>query len=819
MLKIAANVILKFTNRFLGIKRALLLYRLVQVIFLPFVILYFTARLLRSRSYWSHFSERFGFISQLSNRTKSESIWLHAVSVGEVSSVMPLVRRLKKDQPTVTVYLSTSTVAGRKAAYQQASSLIDGIFYSPLDYAFCVRRVLRAIRPALLVILETEIWPNLYAETKRFGASLAIVNGRISDRTWPRYRSWKRWVGPVLELPDLIFVQSSKDHERYAELGAPQEKLVVAPNLKYDAAISTGPSGRSESLSAFGAQQVWIAASTVGPNERGSLRKHSIDEDDEVLKVFQQLAREFPKLLLVLAPRQPARFEEVAGKLKRRNVNFLRRTDAKKHPELTLTLPGVLLLDTMGDLAGTYGLADVTFVGGSLAPRGGHNIVEPAAAGSPIVVGPHMENFASIAQDFIEAEALVKIRVREELLPAVRGLLMDGERARHLGMRAMRLVEARSGNTNQLAERLWLLYHGASLRKTSSRWARMFLRPLAGLWTEGGILKRKHSEHFTLISPPLPVPVVSIGGITVGGSGKTPFTAYVVRRLASCGHSPAIVTRGYGRRTPTETLVFAPGARVPAALTGDEAQIFLRATDTPIGIGTKRYETAQILLRQFPSTSVVVLDDGFQHARLEHDFDVVVIDGLDPFGGEEVVPLGRLREPLDALSRADAFVVTRAEEVSRFEAIRQRLQKLNPKAPVFRTRLIARSWRDYRGQMLPTLQQRKVGAFCGLGNPENFWQTLESLGLEVVFRWCFADHHAYNPTELQRVAHQARMRGAEMLVTTEKDRINCPAQLECAIAPLGLAWLEIELELENELEFFAVLEKSLHRTRPKQFVL
>ncbi len=739
---------------------------------------------------------------------------MHAVSVGEVVSAVPLVRILKRDQPGIPVFLSTTTVAGRKAALHQATGLIDGVFYSPLDYPSCVRRVLRRLGPALVVIFETEIWPNLYAETKRTGAQLAIVNGRISNRTWPYYRAWKRWFCPILQFPDLILVQSSTDCGRYCELGAPAARISIAPNLKYDAPQSIS---RIE-IETFGARQVWIAASTVGPNERGSLRKHSIDEDEIVLDAFEALAREFQDLLLILAPRQPARFDEVARKLVARKMRFLRRTLSKTDPGCSLRLPGVLLLDTVGELSGMYPLANVAFVGGSLAPRGGHNILEPAAAALPVIVGPHMDNFESIAQDFLEAGALLQIQTAGELAPAVRDLLEDGSRARQIGSRAQRIIQARRGAAAQIAERLWPIYFKSARRSTHHALARWLLTPLAGLWKEGGALKRHHYEHFTLISPPLSALVVSVGGITIGGAGKTPFAVYLVSRLQVHGYSPAILTRGYGRRSPAETLVFAPRATVPSAATGDEAQIFLRSTDAPIGIGTKRYETAQILLRQFPSTDVLVLDDGFQHARLQRDVDIVLIDGLDPFGGEEVVPLGRLREPLSALCRAHIFVVTRAEEALRFQAITQRLSELNPEAPAFRTRLIARSWHDYRnGQMVPGLAGRRVGAFCALGNPENFWQTLAGLGLEVVFRWQFPDHHSYNPAELQRVAHQARIHGAEILVTTEKDRINCPSHLERAIAPLDLAWLKIELELEDEPRFFTVLEKLLLRSRPRHF--
>jgi 3-deoxy-D-manno-octulosonic-acid transferase len=722
---------------------------------------------------------------------------------------------MKEEKPSVSIYISTATVAGRKAAEIQAEGIASGIFYGPIDYVSCIRRALCAIRPALVVILETEIWPNLYAETKRFGASLALVNGRISDRTWPRYRFWRKAFCPILQFPDLILTQSAKDRERFASLGAPEYRLEVAPNLKYDAAVSATPL----LLDAFGAEQVWIAASTVGPNERGSSVKHSVDEDEHVLSVFEGLSKSFPKLLMILAPRQPARFDEVAKKIERRNLNFVRRSQLKQNTASRLELPGVLLLDTMGELPGIYQVGTVTFVGGSIAPRGGHNILEPAAAGSPIVVGPHMENFAAITQDFLDAGALVQITKPEELLPAVNALLTDRAKAREIASRAEQLVKRQRGSSNRIAEHLWFLYYGASLRRNRSRLVRLFLLPLARLWREGGALKRKHFEHFTLMSPPLVAPVISVGGITTGGQGKTPFTVYLVNQLENRGRVPAILTRGYRRRSPAETLIFAAGVKVPPAVTGDEAQIFLRSTNAPIGIGTKRYETAQMLLRQYPDTNVLVLDDGFQHARLERDFDVVLIDGLDPFGGGEIVPLGRLREPLSALKRADVFVVTRAEEEYRFEAIRRRLNAINARAPVFRTRLIARCWREAGScQKLDSLASERVGAFCALGNPESFWRTLEQLGLQVVFRWPFPDHHAYNPTELQRVAHHARMSGATTLVTTEKDYMNCPSHVELALMPVKLAWLEIELELENQDALFEILDNSLRQPRTKQLV-
>jgi 3-deoxy-D-manno-octulosonic-acid transferase len=735
---------------------------------------------------------------------------LHGVSAGEIVSAIPLIRALQATDPTVPIYLSTSTVAGRRAAEHLASALVDGIFYVPIDYVSCVRRTLRAIRPALLVILETEIWPNLYHEANQSGAQVAIVNGRISNRTWPRYRRLRWFFEPLLRVPELVCVQSATDYERYEALGVVRAELEMPGNLKFDAAIFPTKS----TVPTFGAEHICICASTAGPNERGSVVRHEVDEDEIAIRAFQSLARDFPRLLLILAPRQPVRFDDVAEKLQVAGVNFVRRTQLKLRPSIAPPLPAVLLLDTIGELASAYGVAHAVFVGGSLAPRGGHNIMEPAAAGAPVIVGPHMENFATVTAEFAQANAIVQIQSEEQLIAAIRKLLVDRAHRAEIGAQAHQVVERHRGAAQRVAQRLWPLFHSASLRRRHSLFARSILRLLGFAWCYGGALKRRRYERYAASVPPLGVPVISIGAITVGGSGKTPFTTYLAAQLRERTYSPAILTRGYRRSSPARDLVFPAGAKVPIAFTGDEAQIFLRHSIAPIGIGANRYETAQVLRFQFPWTDVFLLDDGFQHARIHRDVDVVVIDGLDPFGGEDVVPAGRLREPLSALERAHAFVVTRAQEDLRYEAIRRRLRAYNASAPCFRTRLVARNWRDYRtGAHLGSLGVRRVAGFCGLGNPDNFWATLESLGLEVVFRWAFPDHHSYKSYELQRLTHQARTHGAELLVTTEKDRLNCPNHFDRAIAPLDLAWLEIELELEEEARFFDFIQPVLERHR------
>ncbi|MFL6448080.1 MAG: tetraacyldisaccharide 4'-kinase [Bryobacteraceae bacterium] len=801
------NVILEITKRTIGLTRTLLLYRSIQLLASPFVISYFIWRIAKRCEYLSGFTERLGLLPQSFSRTTSDSIWLHAVSVGEVASAVPLLRVLRERYPSVPLYLSTSTLAGRTIAERDASTLVRGIFFSPLDFVSCVRRVLRAIRPSLLLILETEIWPNLFTQAKLSGARVVIINGRISDRAWPRYQRWKWLFRPVLRLPDVVAVQSRSDYRRYLELGVPTENLRIEANLKYDTTAASEPLN----LDTYGAGHIWVAASTVGPNEKGSLVAHQIDEDDIVLDAFVQLSRDIPDLLLILAPRQPARFDEVAAKLRDRGLDFERRSGKGSQDSRKLPLPGVLLLDTMGELARIYSLADAVFVGGSLAPRGGHNIIEPAAAAAAVVVGPQMQNFASITNDFLEENAVVQIHGSADLVPTIRKLLLDDGFARRIGNRAQNVVQQKAGVSARIVDHLLPAHLLGRSQTPRTPIVRSILSGLAYLWTVGGVLKRRRSDRYASSVPRLPLPVISIGGITVGGSGKTPFTNYLAKQLSVRGWSPAILTRGYRRNASAGELALPAGANVPSSSTGDEAQIFLRSAGVPVGIGPNRYRVGHLVRSEFPDRDVFLLDDGFQHGLVRRDVDIVLIDALDPFGGDEVVPSGRLREPLGALRRAGVFVVTRCDSDILFRSIAERLRKLNANARVFRSRVRTLGWRDVHGQAVGQLPGSRVAAFCGLGNPRTFWNTLESLGLEVALRTTFKDHHRYRPGELDLMLREAQLRSADCLVTTEKDWINLPTGLERLFESPKLFWLEIGFEVENEVEFFSILETQLGR--------
>ncbi len=707
--------------------------------------------------------------------------------------MLPVLQQLRERLPGVPIYLSTSTIAGRQTAERQASALVDGIFYLPIDLVACLRTVFNRLRPWLLVILETELWPNLFVVAKRSGASLALVNGRISDRTWPRYAKWRALFNPILRLPDFVQVQSRTDFERYSALGVRPSVLLPDANLKYDAHLEQ----QSLSLPIFGAEQVWIAASTVGPNERGSLRRHSIDEDDLVLAAFEQLAREFPKLLLILAPRQPARFDEVAAKLAARRLHYTRRSGASDE----LQLPGVLLLDTIGELARTYPIADVVFVGGSLAPRGGHNIIEPAAAGVPLIVGPHMQNFAAIAHEFHTAGALIEVHDEGELATAVKMVLSGPQPAEQLGERGQKLVQQNRGVSVRLAERLVPLFHAGAFGLQHNGVLRSLLGGFALLWRFGGSYKRHYGERFATSVAPLPVPVISVGGLSVGGTGKTPFTAYLASNLKSLGYSPAILTRGYRRQSRGE-LLLSFGAQASPVVTGDEAQILLQTGASPIGIGADRYSVAQRLLAAYPETDVLLLDDGFQHARMQRNVDIVLLDALDPFSNGEVLPLGRLREPVESLRRADIVVITRCDSEDRYEAIANRVRSIKQGMSVFRTATCPGLWRSAKtGEQVDLSPSSVVAAFCGLGNPHSFWQTLEQLSLKPVMKKAFRDHHRYRASEIRSLAQAARKHGAEVMLTTEKDVYNLTEET-LAATELELLYLPIKLAVTEETEFF-----------------
>jgi tetraacyldisaccharide 4'-kinase len=761
-------------NKILKTKGIYFLYRLLQALLWPFLLAYFVRRGFENPTWYRTLRERFGFLPRSYIQTTAGAIWLHAVSVGEVQACLELVKRIDARYPRTPVFVSVTTLAGRALADQKLTGLAR-VFYAPIDYVFAVRRVLRVLRPSLVVIAETEIWPNLLREARRTGCGILFVNARISDKTAPSYARWRWFFGPVLRHADLILAQSSQAASRFIAAGAPPERVVDGGNLKFDFT----PRADDGWLAQFGAESVWIASSTMPP-----------DEDEAVIAAFRELAPRHPRLLLVLAPRKPERFDETAAKLMRAGIAFVRRTSLAPLP-----LPGVLLLDTIGELSGLFASADVVFMGGSLVPHGGHNVLEPAFFGKPTIVGPHMQNFQTIADHFRAAGALVEIGSGAGLAPAVERLLHNpGD----IGERARRCAEVHRGAAARAMEEIVRLYGECYPRFRKPLPELIYLWPLSLAWTWAGARRQR---RLLPKRTRLATPVVSIGNVTMGGTGKTPFVLWLSRHMPGA----SILTRGHGRQAPEKYLILPAGASAPVRRTGDEPQIFLRAGVAPVGIGPDRAEAGRRVERQF-APQALLLDDGFQHIRLARDLDIVLIDALNPFGGGYVFPMGKLREPLSALARADVFALTRADCAPNPEAITTELRRWNPQAPVFRARTVAEAWVE-AATGLPATPELPAAAFCGLGNPHSFWCTLEAAEIAPVDRFEFADHHVYRPAEIERMAGHMRAAGAMSALTTEKDWLNLCEGWPDLFAPLKVYWLRIGIEVEGAQELLELVRQ------------
>jgi 3-deoxy-D-manno-octulosonic-acid transferase len=382
--------------------------------------------------YLKSLRQRRGHLPGTLNPDRQPSIWVHAVSVGEVLAARPLVRVMKERAPLLRVFVSTTTLTGQDIAGKGARDA-DGVFFAPFDFPGSVRRALDSLNPSLLVLVETEIWPNLIHEAKRRGTRVAIVNGRLSERSHSGYRRIRPFLRRVLEEIDLFLMQSEAHAGRIRDLGAPTDRVHVTGNLKFDALETPRTPDELARLltpATRAGRPLVVAGSTVE------------GEEELVLAAFREACARVPEAGLVLAPRHPERFTAAAALVTAAGFPVVRRTALAPG---ALGNGQVVLLDTIGELAQVYPLASVVFVGGSLVPRGGHNVLEAAVAGKPVIVGPHMHNFQEIADEFRAEEAIVEAADAAALGRELVSLLTDEPRRRRLGERARGLLERNRG--------------------------------------------------------------------------------------------------------------------------------------------------------------------------------------------------------------------------------------------------------------------------------------------------------------------------------------------------------------------------------------
>ncbi len=395
-----------------------LLYTCAFVVGLP----YFLLKGMLSGKYLTTFGQRLGGIPLSSDE---RSLWIHTVSVGEFLACQVLIKRIKQDMPDVKLFVSTTTLSGQMLA---KTVLPEACFYFPFDWGWCIRRIFRRIRPGLIVILETEIWPNFMCEARAHKIPMLLINGRISNRSFKRYKLVRRW----LPRFDECLMQTEEDAEKMKALGA--QNVTVIGNVKYDFRPPVLPASLSALLTKWKSESLlWIAGSTMP------------GEDEIILDAYGKLRKRYP-LKLLIAPRHPERFQEVADLVARTGIPFGMRSAEKTEGR------DILILDTIGELAAAYEFADFALIGGSLTePFGGHNPIEPAYFGKAIVNGPGYVNFKAIFEEFQQKKAVL---ISADLQSAVQELITNPILRKQMGDAAISIIQSNSGATEKAMDRV-----------------------------------------------------------------------------------------------------------------------------------------------------------------------------------------------------------------------------------------------------------------------------------------------------------------------------------------------------------------------------
>jgi 3-deoxy-D-manno-octulosonic-acid transferase len=434
------------------------LYSLLVYCAAPFAFAVVLWRGLRDRGYWQGLNERFGLGL---HEPATAAIWLHAVSLGEMSAAAPLVRALRLRYPQNPLVLTTATPTGRARARGLFGDTVD-VRFLPYDTPGAVARFLDRIRPRLAIIMETELWPNLYDACERRGVPVVLASARLSAKSVARYRRFGSLFRGIFSAISLIAAQTREDAERFVAIGAQSARTQVIGNIKFDMQPGAGviDQGRALRAALGGARPTWIAGST-----------HA-GEEEQVLAAHAELQADRPDALLLLVPRHPDRFDGVADLLSRRGLRFTRRSrgvepdggtapdagtapDGGTAPDAGTALDGgiaVVLVDTVGELAVLYAAADAAFVGGSLVPIGGHNLLEPAALGVPVLTGPSQSNARDIARLLIQQGAALQVADARELAAALIRLLADPAERQRMGTIGRHIVESNRGSVARLLE-------------------------------------------------------------------------------------------------------------------------------------------------------------------------------------------------------------------------------------------------------------------------------------------------------------------------------------------------------------------------------
>ncbi len=408
-------------------------YYLFLILGLPYIIY----RMVTSGKYRTGIGQKLGWPAP--RQTQAPSIWVHGVSVGEVLSARGLVQRLNKRFPSWEIVISTTTDTGQDVARRNYPD--NRIIYYPLDFSWAVRRALSRINPRMVILVELDLWPNFLRAAKAHGASIAVVNGRISERSFRSYRRLWPFLKRAFSSVDLFAVQEEIYAQRLSSLGLPDEKVVVTGTMKYDTVVTEIDNALRQKIMKIlrlREEHIGLVAGSTHENE-----------EKDILKVYSALLKEFPQLRLIIVPRHPERFDEVARLISEKGFKCLRKTQLEEREISGALAPDqVILIDTMGELIDIYRLADLVFVGGSLIPKGGHNMLEPAALAKPVLFGPYVFNFQDVAQSLLEAGAAISVKDASQLENSLRELLRQPEKGEQMGQAGRKLVLQMQGATD-----------------------------------------------------------------------------------------------------------------------------------------------------------------------------------------------------------------------------------------------------------------------------------------------------------------------------------------------------------------------------------
>lgn len=818
-----------------------ILYNIVATLLVILLIPYFIVRTIREKGFLGRMIQSLGFLPRhaLDKVAGKNCIWIHASSVGEIVATSPIIKEFRKEFPNTPILVSVVTNTG----YTMANRIIkdaDSIIYFPLDLPWLPEMTIKKIRPRVFLPVETELWPNFLKATRKYKVPVMMVNGRISDKSVKRYKYMFSILSDMIGTVSKFAMQSDIDASYIIRLGADKNLVTVTGNTKFDQTYTNVTAEERKAmlqeLCLDDADGIFLAGST----HKG--------EEEAVLKAFAALREHHPKAKLLIAPRSILRKDEIAHICSKYGFKSAFRTVLKNSPSHD---QDVVILDTIGELGRVYSLGDVVFVGGSLIRHGGHNILEPAAHGKAIIVGPHMFNFKDTQVLFSKRNACITVKNTKELTGAVIELFNNEAKRHAMERETLNIIKDNKGasrrsavllhklldeceqvdpiqvrSTEKIENLQTYLYKLVHDKGNHSIQAKCFLGILYGFSLiyrslvnfqlnlyKWGVSKQVKLSCF----------VISIGNITVGGTGKTPTAKLLARYIQNLGYKVAILNRGYRAKWKGDVGVVSNGREVfmSADEAGDEAYLLARSLpDIPVLIGTDRTITGKYAEDHF-NVDVVILDDGYQHWQLKRDLNILLVDAINIFGNGHMLPRGTLREPLSHLDRADICLLTKVDQAApqACEEIRSTLARYNDHALVVESthkplgfieigNLFSREPKNVLS--VDMMKGHKVIAMSAIGNPASFEQTLSDIGAVITESLRFPDHHDYTEQEIIDVMRQAEEQGAEAIIVTDKDAVKIPESLLTQKRPIPIYIISIEVTLLGKSRaMFDFLEKKL----------